>query len=149
VNLDNGELLLNGIKDTKSYWDYLVNAGVADQRRIGITGGSYRGYMTLEGDTEFPDLLAAGVNLFRMVNFFRFFAHTVLHFLDLPRKVANLESNQFDRRQEFCRSQVILMELTVQRTQASDVLVQPLSWRGHGSILTYTSLTSFLLNLRF
>jgi dipeptidyl aminopeptidase/acylaminoacyl peptidase len=76
VNLDNGELRFNGIKDIKSCVDYLVNAGVADPRRIGITGGSYGGYMTLEGVTEFPDLFAAGVDLFGMVNFFTFFEHT-------------------------------------------------------------------------
>jgi dipeptidyl aminopeptidase/acylaminoacyl peptidase len=76
VNLDNGELRFNGIKDIKSCVDYLVNAGVADPRRIGITGGSYGGYMTLEGVTEFPDLFAAGADLFGMVNFFTFFEHT-------------------------------------------------------------------------
>jgi dipeptidyl aminopeptidase/acylaminoacyl peptidase len=76
VNLDNGELRFNGIKDIKSSVDYLVQAGLADPRRIGITGGSYGGYMTLEGITEFPDLFAAGVDLFGMVNFFTFFEHT-------------------------------------------------------------------------
>jgi dipeptidyl aminopeptidase/acylaminoacyl peptidase len=32
--------------------------------------------MTLEGVTEYPDLFAAGVDLFGMVNFFTFFEHT-------------------------------------------------------------------------
>jgi hypothetical protein len=72
----------------------------------------------------------------------------VFRFLDLPRKVLNLESNQFDRRQEFRWVQVISMELALKRTQASDVLLQPLSWSGHGSILTDTRLTSVRLNLR-
>jgi dipeptidyl aminopeptidase/acylaminoacyl peptidase len=76
VNLDNGELRFNGIKDIKASVDYLVNAGIADPRRVGITGGSYGGYMTLEGVTEFPDIFAAGVDLFGMVNFFTFFEHT-------------------------------------------------------------------------
>jgi dipeptidyl aminopeptidase/acylaminoacyl peptidase len=76
VNLDNGALRFNGIKDIKSCVDYLVGAGIADPRRVGITGGSYGGYMTLEGVTEFPDLFAAGVDLFGMVNFFTFFEHT-------------------------------------------------------------------------
>ena len=76
VNLDNGELRFNGLKDIKSCVDYLVNAGVADPRRIGITGGSYGGYMTLAGVTEYPDLFAAGADLFGMVNFFTFFEHT-------------------------------------------------------------------------
>ena len=76
VNLDNGELRVNGLKDIKSSVDYLVNAKIADPSRIGITGGSYGGYMTLAGMTEYPELFAAGADLFGMVNFFTFFEHT-------------------------------------------------------------------------
>jgi dipeptidyl aminopeptidase/acylaminoacyl peptidase len=76
VNLDNGELRFNGIKDIKSSVDHLVTNGIADAKRIGITGGSYGGYMTMAGLTEYPELFAAGVNLFGMVNFFTFFQHT-------------------------------------------------------------------------
>ena len=76
VNLDNGELRFNGIRDIKSSVDYLVANAIADPRRIGITGGSYGGYMTMVGLTEYPELFAAGVNLFGMVNFFTFFQHT-------------------------------------------------------------------------
>lgn len=76
VNLDNGALRFNGIKDIASCVEFLVKGGMADPGRIGITGGSYGGYMTLAGVTEYPDLFAAGVNLFGMVNFFTFFEHT-------------------------------------------------------------------------
>jgi dipeptidyl aminopeptidase/acylaminoacyl peptidase len=76
VNLDNAELRFDGIKDIKACVDYLVTNRIADPRRIGITGGSYGGYMTMVGLTEYPDLFAAGVNLFGMVNFFTFFQHT-------------------------------------------------------------------------
>jgi dipeptidyl aminopeptidase/acylaminoacyl peptidase len=76
VNLDNRELRFNGLKDIKACVDYLVSAQIADPKRIGITGGSYGGYMTLAGLTEYPDLFAAGVDLFGMVNFFTFFEHT-------------------------------------------------------------------------
>lgn len=76
VNLDNGELRFNGLKDIKSCVDYLVSAKIADPARIGITGGSYGGYMTLAGMTEYPELFAAGADLFGMVNFFTFFEHT-------------------------------------------------------------------------
>ena len=76
VNLDNGELRFNGIRDIKSSVDYLVSSGIADPKRIGITGGSYGGYMTMMGLTEYPELFAAGVNLFGMVNFLTFFQHT-------------------------------------------------------------------------
>ncbi|HEY7403754.1 MAG TPA: S9 family peptidase [Candidatus Angelobacter sp.] len=76
VNLDNGELRFNGVKDIKSCVDYLVNNHIADPKRIGITGGSYGGYMTMAGLTEYPDLFAAGVDLFGIVNFMTFFQHT-------------------------------------------------------------------------
>jgi dipeptidyl aminopeptidase/acylaminoacyl peptidase len=76
VNLDNGELRFNAVKDIKSCVDYLVNNHIADPRKIGITGGSYGGYMTMAGLTEYPDLFAAGVDLFGIVNFATFFQHT-------------------------------------------------------------------------
>jgi dipeptidyl aminopeptidase/acylaminoacyl peptidase len=76
VNLDNGELRVNGVKDIKACVDYLVNNHIADPKRIGITGGSYGGYMTMAGLTEYPDLFAAGVDLFGIVNFMTFFQHT-------------------------------------------------------------------------
>jgi dipeptidyl aminopeptidase/acylaminoacyl peptidase len=76
VNLDNGELRFNGVKDIKACVDYLVSNHLADPKRIGITGGSYGGYMTMAGLTEYPDLFAAGVDLFGIVNFMTFFEHT-------------------------------------------------------------------------
>ena len=39
-------------------------------------GGSYGGYMVMAGLTEYPDLFAAGADLFGVVNFETFFAHT-------------------------------------------------------------------------
>ncbi|MFY9822979.1 MAG: S9 family peptidase [Thermoanaerobaculia bacterium] len=76
VNLDNGPLRAEGVKDIKDCVDYLVKARIADPKRIGIMGGSYGGYMTLAGLTEFPDLFAAGADLYGIVNFETFFAQT-------------------------------------------------------------------------
>ncbi len=76
VNLDNGALRVNGVRDIKACVDYVVQAGVADPKRVGIMGGSYGGYMVMAGLTEFPGLFAAGANLFGVVNFKTFFAHT-------------------------------------------------------------------------
>jgi dipeptidyl aminopeptidase/acylaminoacyl peptidase len=73
VNLDNGELRFAGVRDIQSSAEYLVKQGIADPARLGITGGSYGGYMTMAGVTEFPDLFKAGVNLFGVVNFATFF----------------------------------------------------------------------------
>ncbi|HEV8579798.1 MAG TPA: S9 family peptidase [Thermoanaerobaculia bacterium] len=76
VNLDNGPLRIESLKDIKACVDFLVSRKIADPKRIGIMGGSYGGYMTLAGLTEYPDLFAAGADLYGIVNFETFFAHT-------------------------------------------------------------------------
>jgi dipeptidyl aminopeptidase/acylaminoacyl peptidase len=76
VNLDNGALRVNAVKDIVSCVDAVVKAGVADPKRVGIMGGSYGGYMTMAGLAEYPELFAAGANLFGVVNFKTFFKHT-------------------------------------------------------------------------
>ena len=76
VNLDNGALRFNGIRDIKACVDYVIDSGVADPERIGIMGGSYGGYMTMAGLVEYPELFSAGANLFGVVNFETFFKHT-------------------------------------------------------------------------
>ena len=76
VHLDDGALRANGVKDIKACVDHVVAKGIADPKRVGITGGSYGGYMTMAGLTEFPAMFAAGANLFGIVNFETFFKHT-------------------------------------------------------------------------
>lgn len=49
VNLDNGELRFDGIRDIESTVRHLVGSGAAHRERIGIMGGSYGGYMTMAG----------------------------------------------------------------------------------------------------
>lgn len=76
VNLDNGALRVNAVRDIQACADHVVGAGIADARRLGIMGGSYGGYMTMAGLTTYPDLFAAGANLYGVVNFETFFQHT-------------------------------------------------------------------------
>ncbi len=76
VNLDNGPLRVNGVRDIKDSVDALVKERIADPKRLAIMGGSYGGYMVMAGVTEFPDLFAAGADLFGVVNFDTFFRHT-------------------------------------------------------------------------
>jgi len=76
VNLDNGALRENAVRDIKATVDYLVGAKLADPRRIGIMGGSYGGYMVMAGLTEYPELFAAGADLYGVVNFETFFKNT-------------------------------------------------------------------------
>ncbi|MBV9497533.1 MAG: S9 family peptidase [Acidobacteria bacterium] len=76
VNLDNGALRVGSVQDIKASVDALVQKGIADAKRLGIMGGSYGGYMVMAGVTEFPDLFAAGADLFGVVNFETFFSHS-------------------------------------------------------------------------
>ncbi len=76
VNLDNGERRFDGLKDIESTAEFLAKERIAEGGRIGIMGGSYGGYMTMAGLAFYPDLFAAGANLFGIVNFETFFAHT-------------------------------------------------------------------------
>lgn len=76
VNLDNGALRFDGIRDIESCVKCVVEREIADPERVGIMGGSYGGYMTMVGLTFYPELFAAGANLYGIVNFETFFEHT-------------------------------------------------------------------------
>ncbi len=76
VNLDNGPKRFDGVRDIKACVESVVASGVADPKRIGIMGGSYGGYMVMAGLTEYPEIFAAGVDLFGIVNFATFFNKT-------------------------------------------------------------------------
>lgn len=71
--MDDGAKRFDGIRDIKATTDVLVAKGIADPKRLGIMGGSYGGYMVMAGVTEFPNMFAAGANLFGIVNFESFF----------------------------------------------------------------------------
>ena len=47
---------------------FLIDSGYADPKKIGITGGSYGGYMTLIAVARMPDFWAAGVEEYGIVN---------------------------------------------------------------------------------
>ena len=49
---------------------YLVKAGIADPKRIGILGGSYGGYATLAGLAFTPEVFACGVDIVGPSNLF-------------------------------------------------------------------------------
>jgi dipeptidyl aminopeptidase/acylaminoacyl peptidase len=74
--MDDGAKRVGSVADIKATTAALVAAGIADPKRLGIMGGSYGGYMVMAAVTEFPDMFAAGVNLFGIVNFESFFRET-------------------------------------------------------------------------
>lgn len=58
------------LKDTLAAKDFLVATGYVDPKRIGITGGSYGGFMTLMALGRAPDAFSAGVQLFGIINWY-------------------------------------------------------------------------------
>src|SRR2546430_1391972 len=76
VHLDDREKRFDGVRDIAACVDHVVRIGIADPKRIGITGGSYGGYMTMAGITEFPERFAAAVCVCGIVNFRTFFQKT-------------------------------------------------------------------------
>ncbi|HEY7199571.1 MAG TPA: S9 family peptidase [Candidatus Dormibacteraeota bacterium] len=76
VNLDNGALRFDAVRDIRACADFAVGAGIAAPGRLGIMGASYGGFMTTAGITEHPDLFAAAATVAGIVNFETFFANT-------------------------------------------------------------------------
>jgi dipeptidyl aminopeptidase/acylaminoacyl peptidase len=56
------------LKDVVAAKDFLVATGYVDAKKVGITGGSYGGFMTLMALGRAPDAFAAGVQLFGIIN---------------------------------------------------------------------------------
>jgi len=76
VHLDDGPKRFDGVRDIQACADHVIGIGIADRKRLGITGGSYGGYMTMAGITEFPELFAGAACVCGIVNFLTFFQHT-------------------------------------------------------------------------
>lgn len=58
------------LKDVIAGKQFLVESGYVDAGKVGITGGSYGGYMTLIALAKTPDEFAAGAQLFGIINWF-------------------------------------------------------------------------------
>jgi dipeptidyl aminopeptidase/acylaminoacyl peptidase len=58
------------LRDVIAGKQFLVDSGYVDAGKVGITGGSYGGYMTLIALAKTPDEFAAGAQLFGIINWF-------------------------------------------------------------------------------
>lgn len=65
------------LEDVVAGAGFLVATGYVDPKRIGITGGSYGGFMTLMALGKRPDVFAAGVNQFGIINWFSMWENAV------------------------------------------------------------------------
>lgn len=55
---------------------FLINTGYVDPKKVGITGGSYGGFMTLMAIGKTPDLWAAAVELYGIIDWFTMLKHS-------------------------------------------------------------------------
>jgi dipeptidyl aminopeptidase/acylaminoacyl peptidase len=56
------------LKDVLAAKDFLVSSGYVNPTKVGISGGSYGGFMTLMALAKAPEAFAAGVQLFGIIN---------------------------------------------------------------------------------
>jgi dipeptidyl aminopeptidase/acylaminoacyl peptidase len=74
--LDDVRKRMDSVADLKAAVEYLRSAGIADPDRIAVYGGSYGGFMVLAALTTYPDLWAAGVDIYGIANMLTFLENT-------------------------------------------------------------------------
>jgi dipeptidyl aminopeptidase/acylaminoacyl peptidase len=85
LTLDNGFRREDSVKDIGTVIDWAVNDPGLDGARIGVTGGSYGGYMVLASLAHFGDRLRAGIDIVGISNFVTFLKNTQDYRRDLRR----------------------------------------------------------------
>ena len=83
--LDNGFLREDTYKDINALFDWIGAQPELDSTRIGVTGGSYGGHMTLAISTFYSDRIRCSVDIVGMSNLVTFLEHTEGYRRDLRR----------------------------------------------------------------
>jgi dipeptidyl aminopeptidase/acylaminoacyl peptidase len=73
---DDRDRRFTAITDVRAAVDFLVSTGLADPARVGVSGRSYGGYLTLVALAWFPELFAVGVDVCGISDFATFYAET-------------------------------------------------------------------------
>jgi dipeptidyl aminopeptidase/acylaminoacyl peptidase len=83
--LDNGFQREDTYKDINALFDWIGAQSELDASRIGVTGGSYGGHMTLAVSTFYSDRIKCSVDIVGMSNLVTFLEHTEAYRRDLRR----------------------------------------------------------------
>ncbi|GAY12193.1 S9 family peptidase [Pseudonocardia sp. N23] len=73
---DDVHLRFAAIADVRAAVDFLAGSGLADPARIGVSGRSYGGYLTLAALVRYPELFRVGVDVCGMADLETFYAAT-------------------------------------------------------------------------
>lgn len=85
LQLDNGFLRENSVKDGGALLDWIAKQPELDVKKIAVFGGSYGGYMVLAMMTHYNDRLAGAVDVVGISNFVTFLQNTSEYRRDLRR----------------------------------------------------------------
>jgi dipeptidyl aminopeptidase/acylaminoacyl peptidase len=85
LKLDNGMKREDSVSDIGTLITALSADARIDSKRLGVTGGSYGGYMTLAAMTHYSDKLKAGIEIVGISNFVTFLKNTNPYRVDLRR----------------------------------------------------------------
>lgn len=97
VKLDDGRKRMNAVADLKELTKDLIKKHGVDERRIGIMGRSYGGFMVLAAMTHYPTIWAAGVNIVGISHFKSFLKNTG----SWRRKLREFEYGSLEKDSEF------------------------------------------------
>ncbi|HAH11610.1 MAG TPA: S9 family peptidase [Alphaproteobacteria bacterium] len=85
VNLDNGKLREDSVKDMGALIDWVATQRDLDAKRVGVYGGSYGGYMAYAVMITYADRVVAGISAVGISNFVTFLENTSGYRRDLRR----------------------------------------------------------------
>ncbi len=85
LTLDNAEKREDSVRDIGALLDWIGKQPELDAKRIGVTGGSYGGYMVLASLTNFGERIAAGIDVVGISHFGTFLKNTEAYRQDLRR----------------------------------------------------------------
>jgi dipeptidyl aminopeptidase/acylaminoacyl peptidase len=85
VDLDNGFKRKDSVKDIGALLDWIEQQPGLDAKRVGVSGGSYGGYMVLATLVDYADRIAAGIDVVGISSFSTFLEATESYRRDLRR----------------------------------------------------------------
>ena len=85
LKLDNGMKREDSVKDIGALLDWIAGQPDLDKSRVGVTGGSYGGFMSLAVQTAYNDRIKAGIDIVGISNFVTFLKNTQGYRRDLRR----------------------------------------------------------------